>query len=173
MNLFLDMEWADDAGRELVSVALASEDAQHVFYAELDPLPGWPTDWVSWVVYPRLCRGCCALPDPLFTAKLRTLLYVVPMPVVYFDTDNDLALLEWALAGFGQARNNGGPPVAFGIRKLAGRLYEDAIQTVFSQSKEANRSRHNALVDAFAMRQAYHCWRTGTIPHSDKQGVDQ
>ena len=86
---------------------------------------------------------------------------------MHFDTDNDLALLEWALAGFGQAHNAGGPSVAFGIRKLVGRSYEDAIQTVFSQSKEANRGRHNALVDAFAMRQAYSWWRTGAIPLSD------
>ena len=37
--LFLDTEWADADGRELVSLALVSEDVKHVFYAERNPLP--------------------------------------------------------------------------------------------------------------------------------------
>lgn len=57
VRLFLDTEWADEQGRELVSLALVSEDGQRVFYAERKPLPGWPTDWVSWVVYRKKTYG--------------------------------------------------------------------------------------------------------------------
>lgn len=39
MNLFLDTEWADVIGNELMSLALVSEDGRHTFYAERDPLP--------------------------------------------------------------------------------------------------------------------------------------
>ena len=154
MRLFLDTEWADEDGRELVSLALVSEDARHVFYAERKPLPGWPTDWVSWVVYPRLCGGSCALADNLFTARLRAFLRSVPSPVVCFDADNDLALLELALAEFGKPGRAIDEPVCFGIKKLTGRSYEDAIEAVFRKFPQALKGRHNALVDAFAMRQA-------------------
>jgi hypothetical protein len=34
MMLFLDTKWADDFGRELVSLALVGRDTKHVFYAE-------------------------------------------------------------------------------------------------------------------------------------------
>jgi hypothetical protein len=160
MRLFLDTEWADENGRELVSLALVSEDATHVFYGERDSLPGWPTDWVSWVVYPRLCRGCCTLSDPLFTTKLRKFLRDVESPVVLFDADNDLALLELALADFGRPGIAQDEPVCFGVRKLTGRSYEDAIQAVW-KIPDANKGRHNALVDAFAMRQAFMSLKPG------------
>ncbi|MHB8743906.1 MAG: hypothetical protein ACYC9L_12360 [Sulfuricaulis sp.] len=155
VRIFLDTEWADEDGRELVSLALVSEDAERVFYAERKPLPGWPTDWVSWVVYPRLCGGSCALADKLFTARLRSFLRSVPSPVVCFDADNDLALLELALAEFGKPGCAIDEPVIFGIKKLTGRSYEDAIEGVFRKFPQAMKGRHNALVDAFAMRQAF------------------
>lgn len=37
--LFLDTEWADLVGDELVSLALISEDGRRLFYAERSPLP--------------------------------------------------------------------------------------------------------------------------------------
>ncbi|WP_232310283.1 3'-5' exoribonuclease [Pseudoxanthomonas mexicana] len=44
--LFLDTEWADPTGSELVSLALITEDGIHRFYAERDPLPDVATDFV-------------------------------------------------------------------------------------------------------------------------------
>lgn len=164
MRIFLDTEWADEDGRELVSLALVSEDTQHVFYAERQPLPGWPTDWVSCVVYPRLCRGSCALDDSPFTQQLRAFLRGMPSPVVCFDADNDLALLELALADFGRPARAADKPVCFGIKKLAGRSYEEAVETVFRKFPDARKGRHNALVDAFAMQQAFTWHSTSSIP---------
>jgi hypothetical protein len=59
--LFLDTEWADAAGTELVSLALVSEDGLHRFYAECAQLPASPTPFVAEVVCPRLQRGETAL----------------------------------------------------------------------------------------------------------------
>ena len=59
--LFLDTEWADPEGRELVSLALVSQDGEAVFYAERDPLPVNPTGFVKDSVYPLLDRGSVAL----------------------------------------------------------------------------------------------------------------
>jgi hypothetical protein len=44
--LFLDTEWADLPGEELVSLALISADGRDQFYAERDPLPSDATDFV-------------------------------------------------------------------------------------------------------------------------------
>jgi len=56
MRFFLDTEWADTLGSELVSVALVAEDGDF-FYAERDTLPEHPTDFVRQVVYRQLNRG--------------------------------------------------------------------------------------------------------------------
>lgn len=62
-HLFLDTEWADLAGDELVSLALISGDGRLRFYAERGPLPPEPTRFVEESVYPLLDRGSAALPD--------------------------------------------------------------------------------------------------------------
>ena len=74
IRLFLDSEWANDALRELVSLALISEDAAHVFYAERDPLPGMPSSFVRDTVYPLLNRGQAAMTDNAMTDALRSFL---------------------------------------------------------------------------------------------------
>src|SRR3546814_11304467 len=61
-RLFLDCEWADNLGSELVSIALISEDGAQRFYAEVNPLPKQPTDFVRYVVYPLLDHGYWAMP---------------------------------------------------------------------------------------------------------------
>lgn len=68
---FLDTEWADPLARQLVSLALVSEDGLHEFYAEINPLPQSPTDFVRHVVYPLLDGGSQAMPSPDFTKALR------------------------------------------------------------------------------------------------------
>lgn len=56
--LFLDTERADAAG---VSLALASEDGVHWFYAERDPLPAMSTEFFRDVAYPILDCGPVAM----------------------------------------------------------------------------------------------------------------
>jgi len=100
MNLFLDTEWADPQGQQLVSLALISECGEHVFYAERDPLPMTPTGFVRNVVYPLLDRGRHAMDDRLFTTRLRRFLSGMDHPCPIFDHGGDAVLLQHALAGF-------------------------------------------------------------------------
>jgi hypothetical protein len=51
MMLFIDTEFADQTARELVSIALVSQDGRFEFYAERDPLPAAPSDFVRTVVF--------------------------------------------------------------------------------------------------------------------------
>lgn len=96
--LFLDTEWADVLGAELVSLALVSADGRHRFYAERNPLPANPTDFVKVAVYPLLDRDDTALSDAAFTTELRRFLCAIDAPCVLFDYFNDRALLWHALA---------------------------------------------------------------------------
>jgi hypothetical protein len=57
MMLFIDTEFADQTARELVSIGMVSQDGRFEFYAERDPLPVTPSDFVRAVVYPLLDRG--------------------------------------------------------------------------------------------------------------------
>lgn len=98
--LFLDTEWADTIGLELVSLALVSEDGSRRFYSEVSPLPKNPTDFVQHVVYPLLEHGNAARQRIDLTRDLRAFLATVPEPVVLADYPNDLHLLRYALAGF-------------------------------------------------------------------------
>jgi len=61
MRLFLDTEWNNDAARELVSIALVSEDGTKEFYSERDPLPEPPASFSNrsidaWMEGWRRCR---------------------------------------------------------------------------------------------------------------------
>jgi hypothetical protein len=53
MMLFIDTEFAEQTARELVSIAMVSQDGRFEFYAERDPLPVTPSDFVRTVVYPH------------------------------------------------------------------------------------------------------------------------
>lgn len=61
---------ADVQESEFVSLALVSDCSQFEFYAERDPLPAEPTDFVRSVAYPLLERGAQAMPDAQFTEAL-------------------------------------------------------------------------------------------------------
>ncbi|MGH8085304.1 MAG: hypothetical protein ACREPV_08495 [Lysobacter sp.] len=163
--LFLDCEWADVLGAELVSLALVSADGEHRFYAERDPLPEQPTDFVRGVVYPLLDRGSTALPDTEFTAGLRRFLSDVPAPCVLFDYPNDGALLRYALAGFelpmAVADSCGPQPLQLVTTRLAREgLVAVLLEDWFQAHPVAAARRHHALVDAEALRQAW-CAATG------------
>jgi len=157
--LFLDTEWADVIGSELVSLALVSADGQHRFYAERDPLPAKPTDFVSGVIYPLLERGSVALSDVAFTTALRTFLRGIANPFVLFDYANDGALLTYALAAFEltdvEAQSCGPIPPPVMTHMLREGLMTMVLEDWFEVNPAAQARRHHAAVDAEALRQAW------------------
>lgn len=159
MNLFLDTEWADPQGQQLVSLALISEDGEHVFYAERDPLPAKPTGFVRDVVYPLLDRGQHAMGDRLFTTQLRRFLRDMDHPCVIFDHGGDAVLLQHALAGFNLPSAEAklcGPILRAETRNVAENgTISQLIEDWFDSHPGAKASRHHAKVDAEALRMAY------------------
>jgi hypothetical protein len=156
---FLDTEWADLIGSELVSLALVSEDGTREFYAEIDPLPDAPTDFVRHVVYPLLDRGHAALRQSDFTASLRSFLNTVDMPYVVADYPNDLSLLQYAIAGFDLAdtiEQRCGPiPPVLPMGMLKDGMTQLVLEDYFAAHPDARQRRHHALVDAHALRTAW------------------
>ena len=152
-HLFLDTEWANDASRELVSLALVSHDGAHRFYAERHPLPGAPASFVREVVYPLLDRGITALPDSEFCDALRTFLGQFEDPIVLADGSLDFKMLAHALNGFGRL---GLPPAPSWRPMLV--TYGDVLMQVeayFDAHADASARRHHAMVDAEALRLAW------------------
>ena len=154
--LFLDTEWADPAGSELVSLALVSEDGIHRFYAERDPLPDVATDFVRSVVYPLLERGQWRMRDQAMTTGLRAFLAAVADPIVVADYPNDLALLQYVVAGFDlpddQAAACGPIPQPVMTRMLKEGAMGMLVEDYFAGNPDAAARRHHALVDAEALR---------------------
>lgn len=157
--LFLDTEWADPTGSELVSLALVSEDGIHRFYAERDPLPDMATDFVRSVVYPLLERGQWRMPDQAMTTGLRAFLAAVADPIVVADYPNDLALLQYVVAGFDlpddQAAACGPIPKPVMTRMLKEGATGMLIEDYFAGHPDAAARRHHALIDAEALRMAW------------------
>lgn len=157
--LFLDTEWADAAGAELVSLALVSEDGLHRFYAERDPLPAAATEFVRDVVYPLLDRGEAAMSDTAMTKALRTFLTSTPDPYILADYPNDLKLVAHVLAGFdltdSEAQACGPIPRPVMTRMLKDGLTHMVLEDWFEAHPDEQRRRHNALVDASALRMAW------------------
>lgn len=156
--LFLDTEWSDDKGVELVSLALVGDDGLRRFYAERNPLPKNPTDFVKSVVYPLLEGGGSAMSGQEITLKLRSFLMSVSEPsVTYYP--NDLALLKLAISGFHLPAYEEvfcGPsprPVMTTMLK-EGRMGM-IVEEYFASHPESAVRRHNALVDAEALRCAW------------------
>lgn len=164
--LFLDTEWADDAGRELVSLALVNggsyglftNDSADSFYAERDPLP-LPNDFVSSTVYPRLDRGECALPDEPFSCALGT--YIASCanpdtqegPVVIATHSNDFELLRGMLAIAHQQP-------AYTTELRFSESLREAIRAQFASDPSLAQRRHHALIDATVLHRAYREWFT-------------
>ena len=161
MILFIDTEWADALANELVSLALASDCGRFEFYAERDPLPAKPTDFVRDAVYPLLDRGAHALSDSQFTSQLHRFfgqMQAAAKPdrvIVAYDHRNDLDLLGIALEAFNLPESP--PRPAFGTLDLGslGRAYADAVNECFARDPKSASRRHHALIDARINRQAY------------------
>lgn len=155
MRLFLDTEWANDASRELVSLALVSQDGAHRFYAERDPLPGAPSSFVRSVVYPLLERGDAAVIDSEIARQLRAFLcqFAEP-PIVLYDAVLDCRMLTHALHGFGRAEDYG-PMPCFRAMVVSSSDVLANIETYFDLYPKAKARRHHAGVDAEALRWAF------------------
>ena len=157
--LFLDTEWADVAGSQLVSLALVSEDGTQQFYAEMDPLPNDPTGFVRGTVYPLLDRGITALSEVAFTTALRAFVCELSRPTVLADYHNDLALLKHALAGFnlpGDQLDACGPLPDFSAAlMLKDGITQRVLEDWFTAHSSDQRRRHHAAVDAHALRMTW------------------
>ncbi|HEL4185784.1 TPA: 3'-5' exoribonuclease [Stenotrophomonas maltophilia] len=163
MNLFLDTEWADPIGSELVSLALVSEDGAYQFYAERDPLPAFPTDFVRHAVYPLLQGGPAAMSDMAMTTALRAFLSAIPGAWVLADYPNDLQLLQYVLAGFDlggdQVQRCGPVPLVNMELLVSSSPLRLAIEAWFQSNPEQCRRRHHSMVDAQALRAAWRAIR--------------
>lgn len=157
--LFLDTEWADSVGSDLVSLALISEDGNQRFYAEVAPLPKNPTDFVRHVVYPLLDHGYASRQKIELTRDLRTFLAGIDSPQVLYDSDADGELFGLALDGFHlseQALAHLPPAPAVTTKRIeAWDLVRNLIAAYFLEHPEQENRKHHAMVDAEALRWAY------------------
>ncbi|WP_449302229.1 hypothetical protein [Pseudoxanthomonas mexicana] len=151
IRLFLDSEWANDALRELVSLALISENGEHVFYAERDPLPGTPSSFVSKTVYPLLQRGPAAMEDQLMTEALRTFLQPLGQSEIFADAPLDFSMLNRVWMGSDRPP----PPAPFRTRLAREGNLMQSVERYFKRNPEELARRHHALVDATALRAAW------------------
>lgn len=163
-SFFLDTEWADDDGRELVSLALVPGGPYGLFigtnlppfYAERDPLPT-PSTYVRSVVYPLLERGAHAKGDTQFSQELGE--YIAQAydpraqrsPIIIATHANDFTLLRQMLTLTHQA-----PSFEEELRYSESLI--DRIRTAFASNAELSRRRHHALVDAQVLQSVYAGW---------------
>jgi len=155
--LFLDTEWADAAGAELVSLALISEDGRHHFYAECAKLPAAPTPFVAETVYPRLERGRAALEATVLREELRSFLGTFESAYVLADYPNDIRLLRAVLTGDGTDPRPLPSLVTTAMDKEGSTA--EWVEAWFRARPHLAARRHHALVDAQALRMA---WRVAT-----------
>lgn len=154
MKLFLDTEWADAQGQQLVSLALVDAGGQNRFYSEFDPLPLGPTTFVREVVYPLLAGGPAMQSAPEFTLQLRCFLGAFSEPrLVLADHPNDFVLLSRALQGFGSEVAGEVPPWKAVLVTQGDVLMQ--IETYFERNPAMRKRRHHAGIDAEALRWAF------------------
>jgi len=157
--LFLDTEWADEKAKDLVSLALVSDDGTRCFYAERDPLPISPTEFVARVVYPLLERGAAARRDVVFSCALRAFIGQDTDAFILFDHAHDGELLLHALAGFGLSYDELANCVPY-ARPSMTLMHRDQAMTALMESWFATHPidkarRHHARVDAHVLRVAF------------------
>jgi hypothetical protein len=152
VKLFLDVEWADVLASELVSIALVSDDGQHQFYGERDPLPVEPLPWVASVVYPLLGRGASAMNDVALTRCLREFLATIPEPWIYYDSGHDRDLCQFVIDGMNEVEPEG-PAVDVRWQRLDDMA--SACEWWWKDHPEHRSQRHHARFDAMALRGAY------------------
>lgn len=154
--LFLDTEWADSNGNDLVSLALISDDGEHTFYAERKVLSDSPTTFVKEVVYPLLDRGPAALTDEALSGQLRAFLGRLPDSFVLFDHENDGRLLILALSAPAADSSHELSAIKSRMTKVIREgAFSEYFEEYFATNHWARMHRHHALVDARALRAAW------------------
>jgi hypothetical protein len=159
MMLFIDTEFADQTARELVSIAMVSQDGRFEFYAERDPLPVAPSDFVRTVVYPLLDRGDRSLTDDEMSKQLHAFFDRVKeecrhgQVLVAYDYVADIHLLDAALGG--RDANTSARPLfnVFNLQ-LLGEEFNRTVERLFSCNGQTAARRHHALIDAWVNRDA-------------------
>jgi len=140
-----------------VSIALVSEDGASTFYAERDPLPLAPTEFVKKTVNPLLQRGCHALPDHSLAEALIAFLRGQRSPHIIADYSNDLRLFRQAVSwSFDKAawRPEGAPRFPCTLMERDP-VTTSHLERWFSKHPDLMSRRHHALVDASALRAAW------------------
>lgn len=155
MRLYLDTEWADPEAKHLVSLALVDSHQRWRFYAEIDPLPEHPTEFVRETVYPLLQRGLWSKDQRKFTLGLRNFLHRLKgsKRLIFATNETDFSLLRKALAGFGQVIPGPIPewtPILVTQGDVLGHM-----STYFSYNPDAAGRTHHAMADAEALRWAF------------------
>jgi hypothetical protein len=151
IRLFLDSEWANDALRELVSLALISEDGEHVFYAERDPLPSMPSSFVRECVYPLLNRGHAAMTDQAMTHALRSFLEKLGDCEIFADAPLDFSMLGRIWKG----RDKTLSEQPFRTRLARDGNLMPSVERYLELNPDQRALRHHTLVDAMALRSAW------------------
>ena len=150
-RLFLDCEWADPEGKQLVSLALVDAVGGTRFYGEIDPLPETATSFVKETVYPLLERGESAKSTSELAAALRLFLAQLPEPrLVFADHPVDFTLLANALGGFGEGFT-GNMPAWQAVEVTQGDVLM-CRDMYFDLHPEARKRQHHAGVDVEALR---------------------
>ncbi len=85
MRFFLDAEWADILGSELISIALLTKSGVDYLYAEREILSPRRTHFVCSVVYLLLDRDKSVLPDQAMTTCARGFLNFASAPKIFAD----------------------------------------------------------------------------------------
>lgn len=147
--LYLDCEWADNLGDDLVSLALVGDDGRR-FYAEASPLPTAPTEFARHVVYPLLEHGWYAMQAPDITRGLRRFLAGVPGPSVIYDHPADGVLFHRALAR-DDPRAEMWPCPEVETRLIQRGAVSGHLERYFAAYPAAAARRHHAMVDAEAL----------------------
>lgn len=151
IRLFLDSEWSNDGLREVVSLALISEDGEHVFYAERDPLPAIPSSFVRENVYPLLNRGQAAMADSVMTHALRSFLEPLGNCEIFADAPLDFSMLSRVWNG----RDRAPPEPPFRTRLAREGNLMPRVERYFELNPDQRELRHHALIDAMALRSAW------------------
>ena len=152
MEAFLDTEWADPAGAQLVSLALVSADSRQVFYAEVDPLPDSPTDFVTEQVYPRLRRGSSAMCVTALARALNDFVREAGLSKVICDHPVDRKFFE---ALMGSVAENTGIRAHVSVEVISDPVLRLLVEDYFAAHSKVSAERHNAFVDATVLKMAW------------------
>ena len=154
-RLFLDTEWADDDGRERVSIAIVGA-GEAEFYAERDPLPRGNA-FTQEVLYSRRLGGAFARRVPCIARTIADFIERHHGPPIIATRVNDFILLDGLLACAPTM------PQYTAERRFSQSLRE-CIRLEFTGDPSRQAHRHNARVDARVLRDANAVWSTNGRP---------